>query len=270
MNVDLQGKVAVVTGGARGIGRAIVLNLAKNGADIVIGDLDLSPADALENNSAQKTVMEEVQSMGQRCAAVAGDLSTRAQADALIAKAIKVFGRVDILVNNAGGMISSAETSRGSNMSEADLDLIFAVNLKSTIFCCQAAVEFMRKHGGGSIVNIASGVGLDASAREGRLAHYGMSKTSVIQYSRFLAVELGPENVRVNAVSPGMVGTARILKSAQERKISTDEDLLRVPLRRRGTPADIANAVIFFASDASAYVTGQCLSVCGGRIVTPS
>ena len=128
----------------------------------------------------------------------------------------------------------------------------------------------MRARKAGSIVNISSRAGLDPSQRQGRLAPYGIAKTGLIQFTRFLAHDVGPDNIRVNCVAAGAIATARIVQSAKARGISTDADLEIIPLRRLGTADEVASVVQFFASDMSAYVTGQCLSVCGGTVLTPS
>jgi NAD(P)-dependent dehydrogenase (short-subunit alcohol dehydrogenase family) len=128
----------------------------------------------------------------------------------------------------------------------------------------------MRQRQSGVIINMASMLGLDPSQRRGELAHYGLVKTSVIQYTRFLAAELGPAGIRVNCIAPGTIATSRILAQAAARNIGTSSDVETIPLRRLGTVADCAGVVAFLASDLSAYVSGQCISVCGGRVLTPS
>jgi NAD(P)-dependent dehydrogenase (short-subunit alcohol dehydrogenase family) len=270
MNFDLNGKIALVTGGARGIGRAVAVALAQAGADVAVGDIDLDTAAAAGEPSGQGSVADEIKALGRRAIAVQGDLRHRAGADALVAAALGQFGRIDILVNNAGGFLAPAAGSWPSKMSEEDPDFMLDVNLKSTLFCCQAVLPSMQAQGSGSIVNIASGLGLEPAARAGLGAHYGLSKAAVVHYTRTLAAELGPLGIRVNAVSPGMIATARVVAAAAARKIGTDEDVAKVSLRRRGSAEEIASVVEFFASDASSYVSGQCLSVCGGRILTPS
>lgn len=267
---DLNDKVAVVTGGARGIGKAIALRLAQAGADIVIGDIDLSGSIAVGSAVSNTTALAAVEALGRRAYGVAGDLTQRAAADALIGLAMEKLGHVDILINNAGGFVAPAPGSWPASMSEEDLDFMLATNFKSAFFCCQAVVASMRVRKSGSIINVASGLGLEPTARGGLGAHYGLAKAAIIHYTRTLAAEVGPDGVRVNAVSPGMIATPRVLAASAERKIGTDEDVLKVALRRRGAPEEIATAVAFFASEDSSYITGQCLSVCGGRIMTPS
>jgi len=267
---DLQGKVAVVTGAARGIGRALALRMASLGADVVISDIDLKAGSTYGELPEGTTASDEIVAMGRRSIGVQGDLTRRADADALIDAAMKEFGRVDILVNNAGGMLAPMETSDASKMTPEDFEKILTLNLESAIHVSQAAVVPMRAQQSGSIINISSMAGLDPAQRKGKLAHYGIAKTGIIQFTRFLAYEVGPDGIRVNAVAPGTIATARIMALAESRGIGKSSDLDSIPLRRLGRPEDIAGAVQFFASDLSAYVSGQCLSVCGGRILTPS
>jgi NAD(P)-dependent dehydrogenase (short-subunit alcohol dehydrogenase family) len=263
-------RVAVVTGAARGIGRACVLRLARQGAHIVIADLDLQAARKFGETLDGESVEEEVRRLGRQALSLELDLTEEAAAAELVKQTLAKFGRIDILVNNAGGVVAPMEGSDAAGMSLADLRKIFDVNLMSTIHCAQAAAVPMRREGSGSIINMASMAGLDPSQRQGRLAHYGMAKTSVIQFTRFLAHELGPDGVRVNAVAPGTIATARIKHLAAERGIGQSSDLEHIPLRRLGTAEDIAGVVQFLAGDDASYVTGQCISACGGRVLTPS
>lgn len=267
---SLSGRVAVVTGAARGIGRACVLRLAAQGAHVVIADLDLQAARAYGETLDGDSVQDEAEKLGVQALSVELDLMREGGAAELVRQALARFGQIDILVNNAGGMVAPMETSRAATMSDADFRNIFELNLMTTVHCAQAAAVPMRARRRGSIVNIASMAGLDPSQRGGLLAHYGMAKTGAIQFTRFLASELGPEGVRVNAVAPGTIATARIRQLAASRGIGQDADIERIPLRRFGEAEDIAGVVQFLAGDDSAYVTGQCLSVCGGRILTPS
>ena len=197
-------------------------------------------------------------------------MSRRESVKAMVGAALDHFGRIDVLVNNCGGALTPIERSLASIVPDEDIEFIFRINLLSTIYCCQEAAPTMRAQQSGSIVNISSRAGIDPAAREGRLTGYGIAKSSVIQYTRFLAHEVGPDGIRVNCVAPGTIVTARILHQAKARGIGTDTDIAKIPLRRFGTPDDVAGVVDFLASDLSAFVTGQCLSVCGGSVLTPS
>jgi len=268
--VDSMRKVALVTGAGRGIGRAIAVRLAARGADVVVADLDLNSGTEYDEGVPAIPVVDEIESLERRALGFQGDLSRRETAKAMVAAALDKFGRIDVLVNNCGGALTPIERSLASVVPDEDIDFIFRLNLLSTIYCCQEAVPTMRKQRSGCIVNISSRAGIDPAAREGRLTAYGMAKSSVIQYTRFLAHEIGPAGIRVNCVAPGTIATARILHQAKARGIATGADIDRIPLRRFGTPGDVAGVVEFLTSDLSAFVTGQCLSVCGGSVLTPS
>jgi NAD(P)-dependent dehydrogenase (short-subunit alcohol dehydrogenase family) len=147
---------------------------------------------------------------------------------------------------------------------------MWQLNLMTAIYCSQASMPMLRESGKGSIVNISSRAGLDPAQREGRLTGYGMAKAALLHFTRHMAYEAGAWGVRVNAIAPGAIATARLQSLANARNIGTDSDIAKVPLRRLGTADDVANAVIYLASDMSSYVTGQCLSVCGGTVLTPN
>ena len=198
------------------------------------------------------------------------DLRDVEAAGRVVAAATADLGRVDVLVNNAGGALTPVERSRASEMTVEDLDAMMLLNLRSAVALCQAVVPVMRSQGGGSIVNIGSQVAVDPSVAGGRLVPYALSKASLTQYTRMLAHEVGPDGIRVNCVSPGIVATARVMSTAAARGIGTPEDLRTIPMRRFADPADVAGVVAFFASADSAYVTGQVLCVDGGATLTPS
>ncbi|MEP6873772.1 MAG: SDR family NAD(P)-dependent oxidoreductase [Burkholderiales bacterium] len=267
--LELQGKVAIVTGAARGLGRAFALRLARMGADVVIADLNLDGAAEFGEQLGAASVPDEIRALGRRSLGVQGDLRERTAADQLIERTNAEFGRIDILVNNAGGALGAVERSFASSATGEDWEFMLQLNLMSTIYCCQAAVPHLRRRGG-VIVNLASKAGLDPAARGGRLAPYGIAKTGVIQYTRFLANELGPHGIRVNCIAPGAIATARVVAQAGARNIGTAADAAAIPLGRLGTAEDVAGVLEFFVSEQAAYVTGQCLSVCGGKVLTPS
>jgi NAD(P)-dependent dehydrogenase (short-subunit alcohol dehydrogenase family) len=268
--MKLQNQVAIVTGAARGIGRGFALRLAKLGCHVVVADIHLHGAAEFGEVLGADSVSDEIVAMGRRSIGVEGDLSRRDGADALVRRTLDEFGRIDLLVNNAGGALAPIETSRASQMSDEDMQRMFEVNLMSTIYCSQAVVPTMRTQGSGNIVNVASTLGIDAAHRGGLLAHYGIAKSGVVQFTRFLAAELGPEGIRVNCIAPGSTATARVASQAKARGIVGDSDLPKIPLRRLGTVDDMAGPLEFLATDLSSYVTGQCISVCGGKVLTPS
>src|SRR3546814_676087 len=181
--IDLSGKAALVTGAARGIGRAIALRLAEAGADVAIADLDLSGAAEFGEQLSAASVEEEIRDLGRRATSFAGDLGISVNCDAFLAKSAVALGRIDILVNCAGGAIVPHDSGWGSAASDTDIEKIFAANYGSMAYCCRAAVPYMRQSKGGAIVNIASTAGYESQAR-GALALYGAFKAAVINYAR--------------------------------------------------------------------------------------
>ena len=264
----LKGKVAIVTGGAGGIGRAYALRLALLGADVAIVDIDLAVAARFGEVLTAASVMEEVKWFGGRSIGLEADLSQQKQAVDAIEKIAKEFGRVDILVNNAGGAITPIDRSRSSDTPVEDTDKLFAVNFYSMVHCCQAAAPHLRKQGG-VIVNIAT-TNIDRTPAGGRLAMYSSAKAAVLRYTQCLAVELGPDGVRVNCISPGIIESARIKAQAAARNLGTEAQAKANPLRRLGTPEDCAGVLEFLVTDLSRYVTGECVRVSGGATLVSS
>jgi NAD(P)-dependent dehydrogenase (short-subunit alcohol dehydrogenase family) len=263
MEAEFVGFVAVVTGAARGIGRAIALRLAQQGADVVIADINLAGAKDFGETLQAASVEDEIRALGRRSLGVEGDLGKSADAEALIAQTISAFGRIDILVNCAGGAVSPHESSRASISPDDEMAKVFAANYNSMVYCSRAAVRHMRERKSGVIINIASVAGFFPPPT-GHIAHYGASKAAMINFTRSLAGEVGPDGIRVNAVAPGIVQTARIAALAQARGVGNSEQAAATPLRRLGEPDEVAKVVQFFASDLASYVTGQCLAVSGG------
>lgn len=241
----LEGKTAVVTGAGQGIGRAIALRLAENGADIVVSDV-------VEDTAAQ--VVEEVKAMGREALAVVCDVSKLDQTEALIAKTAETFESLDILVNNAGltrdGLIM--------RMKESDWDLVLAVNLKGVFNCCKSAARTMMKQRSGRIINISSVVGITGNAGQ---VNYSASKAGVIGLTKTLAREFGSRGVGVNAIAPGFIQTAMTDALSDEVK---SELTKQIPFGQLGTPEHIADAALFLASPLSAYITGEVIRVDGG------
>ena len=244
--MDFTGKVAVVTGGSRGIGRSISLRLAAGGAKVVVN--------YHSNEAAANEVVEQVRANGGDAIAVQGDVSQPVQAQALIDAAQKAFGRVDILVNNAG-------TTRDTlilRMSEEDWDVVVDTNLKGTFNCIKAATRPMMRQRYGRIVNVTSVSGLGGNAGQ---ANYAAAKAGLVGLTKTVAKELGGRNITCNAVAPGYVPTDLTSSLPPE---FVELALQRTILGRAGTGEDIAAAVTFLASDDASFVTGQVLTVDGG------
>jgi len=247
MNV-FEDKVVVVTGAARGIGRTIAEAFARAGADLALCDLE---AGWLEDTATA------VRAAGRRAECVAVNVSDGAAVSAAIAEVLEKFGRIDVLVNNAG----ITRDKLLARMPEEDWDAVIAVNLKGTFLFTKAVARPMMKQRGGTIVNIASIIGLIGNAGQ---CNYAASKAGVMALTKSAARELAPRSVRVNAVAPGFIETkmTEVLPEDVRQKMMD-----AVPLGRFGSPEDVASAVLFLAGDASSYMTGQVLTVSGGMVM---
>ena len=244
----LEGKVALVTGGARGIGKAISARLAAEGAKLAIVDIMLDVAQA---------TADEFNAQGFEAKAYAANVAAFADAEATVAEVVKDFGSLDILVNNAG----ITRDTLMLRMTEDDFDKVIAVNLKGTFNFTKAAIRPMMKARAGKIVNIASVVGRMGNVGQ---ANYAASKAGVIGLTKTVAKEFASRNIQANAVAPGYIITDMTGKLSQE---ATDMFLKIIPAGRGGTPADVANVVCFLSSPDSDYVTGQVINVDGGMLM---
>ncbi len=244
--MDFGGKTAVVTGGSRGIGRAVCLELAKGGANVVLCYAG--------NETAANETVSACEALGAKALAVKCDVADSAQVKALMDEAVKAFGRIDILVNNAGitrdGLLMM--------MKEDDFDAVISANLRGTFLCMKAVSRLMMKQRYGRIVNLSSVVGLRGNAGQ---VNYAASKAGVIGMTKSLAKELASRGVTVNAVAPGFINTDMTAAMTEAAKTAT---LAAIPMQRLGAPEDVARAVAFLASDSAAYITGQVLAVDGG------
>lgn len=243
----LEGKVAVVTGAARGIGQSIALRLAEEGADLALSDVQ---AEWLTETK------EKVEALGRRAEVYAVDVSKGDQVQAGVSAMAKDFGHIDVVVNNAGitrdGLLI--------RMSEEDWDLVMNINLKGTFLMTKAAAKVMMKQRSGAFVNISSVIGLMGNPGQ---ANYGASKAAVSNLTKTAAKELAARGIRANAIAPGFIKTKMTDALSEDVR---NQMLSAIPMKDFGTPEDVANVVLFLASDLSRYVTGQTLSVCGGMV----
>lgn len=247
--MTLVGKMALVTGGSRGIGRAVALKLAENGADVAINYAG--------NTAAAEEVKAAIEKLGRKAMLVQGSVADTDGVQALVNQVVKELGRLDILINNAGitrdGLLM--------RMKEADWDAVLETNLKGVFNCSKAVMRTMMKQKSGRIVNMASVVGEMGNAGQ---ANYAAAKAGVIGFTKSLAKEVASRGITVNAVAPGFIATdmTKVLTDDQKAEMARS-----IPLGRAGQPEDVANAVLFLVSDEAAYITGQVLNVDGGMVM---
>ena len=250
---SLEGRVALVTGGSRGIGRATAIGFARAGADVVVTSRKLPDLEV---------VADEIKGLGRRSLAVSAHVGRLEEIESLLEKVVAEFGRIDILVNNAG---TSPVFTPVLDLEERAWDALMNLNLKGLFFLSQAVARVMKEKGGGKIINVAS---VDGFKPEVNIGAYAISKAGVIMATKVMAQEWAQYNIRVNAIAPGMIHT-RLLDShwvvAPEDK---GEILKKIPAGRIAEPEELAGAMIYLASDASSYVTGQTFTVDGGYLVT--
>lgn len=242
----LEGKTALITGAARGIGKALALRFAQNGANIAFTDL------MIDENAEQ--TKREIEELGVKCAAYASNAADFAQTAEVVDKIKVDFGHIDILVNNAG----ITKDGLMLRMTEGQWDAVINVNLKSAFNFIHAVLPLMMRQRKGSIINMASVVGVHGNAGQ---ANYAASKAGLIALAKSIAQEVGSRGIRANAIAPGFIETA--MTAALPEDIRKDW-IQKIPLRRGGTTEDIANVALFLASDLSSYVSGQVIQVDGG------
>lgn len=255
--MDLNGKSAIVTGAGQGIGRGIALALARHGADIMICDL---------NFEAAASVAKEVEALGRKALPFKMDVTNEDDAKKMAEEAEKFFGKIDLLYNNAG----TISMSLIEDLDVKAWDTIFAVNCKGVFLCSKAVIPYMKKQGGGRIINTASQAGKTGLSL---LTHYCATKAAVILFTKGLALELASSNILVNSICPGSVMTDMTVRESQWASQMTGEDpedILKkwesvIPLGRYAQPDDIANVAVFLASEYSSYMTGQAINVTGGQ-----
>ena len=241
----LEGKVALVTGAARGIGKAVAVRFAQHGADVAFTDLQI-------NEAAEQTVAE-IEALGVKCKAYASNAASFDESHEVVKQIVEDFGRLDILVNNAG----ITKDGLMMRMSEAQWDAVINVNLKSAFNFIHAVTPVMARQRGGSIINMSSVVGVSGNAGQ---CNYSASKAGMIGLAKSIAKEMGPRGIRANCIAPGFIITEMTNQLPQEVR---DAWASQIPLRRGGTPEDVANVALFLASDLSSYVSGQVIHCCG-------
>lgn len=243
--MDLTGKVALVTGAAQGIGKAVAILLAQRGADLIISDINLEKAEETS---------KEIAVLGPRAMAIRANVAVVEEVEKMVQAIIERFGQIHILVNNAG----IARDKLLLRMTEEDWDLVLDINLKGTFNCTKAVIRYMSKQRYGKIVNIASVVGEMGNAGQ---ANYSASKAGVIGFTKTIAREFASRGINVNAIAPGYIVTPMTEVLPEKAK----EDLKRmIPMERLGQPEDVAQAAFFLVSEASNYITGQVINVNGG------
>ena len=245
ISFGLAGRTCIVTGGAQGIGEACIRRFAREGAQLVIADID---------DSRGATLATELGALYVHC-----DVGDKAQVDALVAQTMAAFGRIDVLVNNAG-IFRAADFLE---MTEADFDAVLRINLKGSFLVGQAVAREMAKAGKGSIVNMSS---VNGTLAIPTIASYNVSKGGINQLTRVMALALADKGIRVNAVAPGTIATELASKAVLTSEEAKARILSRTPMKRLGEPSEIADTVAYLASDAASYITGEIVVVDGGRM----
>lgn len=265
----LDGQVALVTGGARGLGRAYALRLASLGAKVAVSDLNLRSYEEFEAEAKAMTAestMAEIEAAGGEAMGIEADVADEAAVRAMVSQVAARWGRIDILVANAGGGRGRPMDTTASRLDPALLQLVVQMNLYGTVHCCSAVAPVMKERRYGKIVTVSSVAGLSPS-RDGGYAHYGAAKAAILHYTRYLAQELGPFGITANCIAPGTIQTGRIMASVIPGSIGGNEDRTeRMALRRLGTVEDCAKVVEFLTTDLSDYVTGQVIAIDGGMM----
>ncbi len=252
----LKGKAAIITGSMGGLGRVYALALAEEGAKVAINDV---------NQKGIDETVEEIKVLDGKCMGIVADISDKIQVDGMVKKVVEKWGRIDILVNNAGGALHTPE--RFEDVTEKDWDKVMDVNLKGAFFCCKAVLPYMMRQGGGRIINISALAGRTAASLAG--IQYTSAKAGLGGLTRHLAKEMGKYGIYVNAVAPGITLSGSRVEGLWNAKSEEEKRrvLASIPLGRLGKGEDIANVVVFLASDEASYITGATIDVNGGRFM---
>lgn len=265
----LDGKVAIVTGAARGLGRAYARRLAGLGAKVAVSDIDLRSYrdfEAEARDMTGETTVAEITAAGGAALGIEMDVRDRDAVEAMVARVVEEWGRVDVLVANAGGGRGRPVDTKASGLDPALLELVVAMNLYGTVYSCNAVAPHMKRQRSGKIVTVSSVAGTAPSA-DGGYAHYGAAKAAIAHYTRYLAQDLGPHGITVNCIAPGVIATGRIMQTVIPGSSQSNRDRAElVALRRLGTVEDCAKVVEFLTTDLSDYVTGAVIPIDGGLV----
>jgi 3-oxoacyl-[acyl-carrier protein] reductase len=265
----LDGKVAIVTGAARGLGRAYARRLAGLGARIAVADLNLRSYEEFEAEARDMTAdstVAEIRAAGDEALGIELDVTDREAVEAMVARVVAEWGRVDVLVANAGGGRGRPMDTKASGIDPALLQLVVAMNLYGTVYSCNAVAPVMKQQRSGKIITVSSVAGT-APSPDGGYAHYGAAKAAIAHYTRYLAQDLGPFGINANCIAPGVIATGRIMQTVIPGSSQSNRDRSElVALRRLGSVEDCAKVVEFLATDLSDYVTGAVIPIDGGLV----
>jgi 3-oxoacyl-[acyl-carrier protein] reductase len=265
----LDGKVAIVTGAARGLGRAYALRLAGLGAKVAVTDLNLKSYEEFEAEAKAMTAdstTDEIIAAGGEAIGIETDVTDEEAVQAMVRTVHQTWGRVDILIANAGGGRGRPIDTKASTLDSGLLHLVTGMNLFGTVYTVNAVAPIMKAQRSGRIVTVSSVAGL-APSSDGGYAHYGAAKAAIAHYTRYLAQDLGPFGITANSIAPGVITTGRIMATVVPGSIDANRDRSdQVALRRLGTTEDCAKVVEFLVTDLSDYVTGQVIAIDGGMV----
>src|SRR5580658_7266477 len=265
----LDGKVAIVTGAARGLGRAYARRLAGLGAKVAVADLNLKSYEEFDAEAQDMTAAGTVAEIAAAGGAALGfelDVCDPAAVQAMVDRVVAQWGRIDILVANAGGGRGRPLDTKATTLDPALLQLVVGMNLYGTVYCCNAVAPVMKAQNSGKIITVSSVAGRAASP-DGGYAHYGAAKAAITHYTRYLAQDLGPHGVTANCIAPGVIATGRIMATVLPGSSTGNENRTeQIALRRLGTVEDCARVIEFLATDLSDYVTGAVIPIDGGLL----